>query len=97
MPTYITLLKYTEKGRSSMKGSPDRLERARAAFRAAGGEMTAFYMTMGQYDGVSIIEVPSDEALASALMAIAVDGAVQTESLRAFTEEEYKDIVASIP
>jgi len=97
MPTYITLLKYTEKGRSNMKGSPDRLERAKKAFEAAGGEMKAFYLTLGQYDGVSISEVPSDEAYVSAMMAIAADGAVQTESLRAFTEEEYKDIVASIP
>jgi len=97
MPTYITLLRYTEQGRSHMKESPARSDRARKAFAAAGGEMKAFYLTMGQYDAVSIIEAPSDEACVSALMSIATEGAVQTETLRAFTEDEYQQIVASLP
>lgn len=97
MPTYITLLSYTQRGVETIKESPDRLDRAKAAFKAAGGEMKSFYLTMGQYDAVAISEVPSDEAYAKTLVAIAASGSVRTETLRAFTEDEYRRIIAALP
>ncbi|MEJ2151059.1 MAG: GYD domain-containing protein [Chloroflexota bacterium] len=97
MPVYITLIKYTQQGIQNMKDSPSRLEQAKAAIRAAGGVMHAFYLTMGQYDAVSISEAPSDEVYAATMLAIASAGAVSTETLRAFTEDEYREIVAAIP
>jgi uncharacterized protein with GYD domain len=97
MPVYITLLKYTQQGIKNMKDSPARLEQAKEAIRAAGGEMHAFYLTMGQYDAVSISEAPNDEAYAATMLAIASAGAVSTETLRAFTEDEYREIIASLP
>ena len=97
MPVYITLLNYTQQGVENMKESPARLERAREAIRAAGGKMHAFYLTMGQYDAISISEAPSDEVYAATLLAIAAGGAVRTETLRAFTEDEYREIIASLP
>jgi len=97
MPTYITLLRYTDKGIANMKDSPARLEKAKQAFEAAGGEMKAFYLTIGQYDAVSISEAPSDEVYTSTMIGIAAGGAVHTETLRAFTEDEYREIVAALP
>ena len=38
MPTYITLLRFTQKGMQDIKHGPDRLDNAREAIRAAGGE-----------------------------------------------------------
>ena len=64
MPTYITLLTYTPQGIEKIKESPARLEKAKAAVKAAGGEMKAFYLTMGAYDAVAISEAPSNEAYA---------------------------------
>jgi len=97
MPTYITLLRFTQQGIEKIKESPARLERAKAAIKAAGGEMRAFYLTMGQYDAVAIGEAPSDEAYARIMLAIASAGAVRTETLRAFTEDEYRKIIAALP
>ena len=97
MPTYVTLISYTQQGAQQMKESPERVEKAKAAMRAAGGEMKAFYLTMGQYDAVTISEMPSDEAYATTLLAIAARGNVRTETLRAFTEEEYGRIIANLP
>jgi uncharacterized protein with GYD domain len=94
MPTYITLLTYTQKGIENIKESPARLEKARAAFKAAGGEMKAFYLTMGHYDAVVIGEAPNNEVYAKTLLGIASGGAVRTETLCAFTEAEYRKIVA---
>ena len=97
MPTYITMIRYTQQGIEKIKDSPQRLERARAAVQKAGGQMKAFYLTIGQYDGVSIIEAPNDEAYTTCVLAIASAGSVRTETLRAFTEEEYRKIIAALP
>lgn len=94
MPTYITLARFTQKGIENVKDSPNRLEKARAAIKAAGGEIKAFYLTMGHYDAVVVSEAPSNEAYAKTMLAIASAGAIRTETLCAFTEAEYKKIVA---
>lgn len=97
MPTFISLLRFTQQGVDKIKESPARLDRARAAIKGAGGELKAFYLTLGQYDAVVIGEAPSDEAYASTMLAIGAAGAVRTETLRAFTEEEYRRIIATLP
>jgi uncharacterized protein with GYD domain len=97
MPTYITLLSYTQQGVANIKEGPSRLDRAKEAVKAAGGEIKAFYLTMGRYDAVVISEAPSDEAYATTILAIAAQGAVRTETLRAFPEDEYRKIIAAMP
>jgi uncharacterized protein with GYD domain len=97
MPTYITLFKWTQKGIENVKDSPKRLDKVKEAVKAAGGKMHAFYLTMGQYDGVVINEAPSDEAFAKTMLALASSGAIRTETLRAFTEDEYRKLIGSLP
>lgn len=96
MPTYITLANYTQKGIENIKNSPARLEKVKEAIKAAGGEFKAFYLTMGHYDVVVISEAPNDEAYAATILAIGSAGAVRSETLKAFTEEEYRKIIAAI-
>ena len=97
MPTYITLVNYTQKGIKNIKDSPARLDKVKEALKAAGGEFKAFYLTMGRYDIVFVSESPNDEAYAATMLAIGAAGAVRSETLKAFTEEEYRNIIASIP
>ncbi len=97
MPTYITLVNYTQKGIQNIKESPARLDKVKEAVRATGGEFKAFYLTMGRYDIVVISEAPDDETYAATMLAISAAGAVRTETLKAFTEEEYRNIIASMP
>jgi uncharacterized protein with GYD domain len=97
MPTYVSLIRFTQKGVESMKEGPARVDRAKQAFRAAGGELKAFYLVMGQYDAVAISEMPNDEAVARVALANASMGNVRTETSRAFTEDEYRKIIASLP
>lgn len=96
MPTYITLIRYTNKGIENIKELPDRVDAAREAFRSLGGNMKAFYLTMGHYDAVSIGEAPNDETMAKALLALGSQGNVQTETLKAFTEDETKKIIGDL-
>lgn len=97
MPTYVSLISYTQKGIKNIKKSPERLEKIKAAMKAAGGELKSFYLTMGRYDIVLISEALNDEAYATTMLAIGAMGNVRSETLKAFTEKEYRNIIASIP
>ena len=97
METYITLGKYTEKGAATIKESPARIVAARKAIEAAGGKWIGWYLTMGQYDMVLITQAPNAQTAASVLLAVGSQGNISTQTMRAFTEEEFKGIVASLP
>ena len=97
MATYISFIKYTQKGIENIKESPRRLDAAKEAFQAYGAELKEFYLVMGRYDMVIITEAPNDEAVAKAALAIASRGAVQTETIRAFNEGEYRNIIGALP
>jgi uncharacterized protein with GYD domain len=97
MPTYISLLQYTQQGITAIKQSPTRLEAAKQAYKRAGGELKAFYLTLGQYDAVAIAELPDDTALAKMALALGAQGNVRTETLRAFNETEFRRIVSELP
>ncbi len=97
MPTYLTLLRYTQTGIQNIKESPARLDAAKQLARSMGGEIKAVYLTMGRYDLAVVFEAPSDEAVAKFALAIGSRGAVTTETLRAFPEDEYRKIIAELP
>jgi uncharacterized protein with GYD domain len=97
MPTYISLCNFTDQGIKAIKESPARLEAVKGAFKAMGGEMKAFFLVMGEYDMVVIGEVPDDATVAKLALSIGSGGAIRTKTLRAYTEEEYKAIIAGLP
>jgi len=53
-------------------------------------------LTMGQYDAVIISEFPNDEAVAKFALSAGALGNVTTETLRAFTEGKYRNIVGGL-
>jgi uncharacterized protein with GYD domain len=97
MPTYIVMFKWTAQGLRDIKQSPSRLDAARKAFEQSGLRMKEFYMVMGRYDCLAIAEAPDDATLAKALLAATSQGSITTETCRAFTEAEYREIVAGLP
>ncbi len=97
MATYIILLRFTQRGIKNIKESPDRVDAAKQTFRAMGAEVKEFYSVMGKYDTVLVVEAPDDETIAKLTLAIGSLGNVRTETLRAFTEDEYRKIIADLP
>jgi len=95
--TYIAFLRWTPQGIQNIKQSPSRLDAARKAFEAAGLKMTNFYMVTGQYDMIAILEAPDDLALAKAILALGSQGSIRTETCRAYTENEYRQIIGGLP
>ncbi len=97
MPTYVSLINYTQKGVENMKESPTRLETAKGLFKSMGGELKAFYLAMGKYDAVVISEGPDDETATKIAITIGSAGAIRTETFRVFTEGEYRKIISELP
>jgi uncharacterized protein with GYD domain len=52
------------------------------------------YWTQGRYDLVTVVDAPSEEAAMASMLNIAELGNVSSETLRAFTAEEMRKIVA---
>ena len=80
-----------------MKESPARLEAAKELFKSMGAELKAFYLTMGRFDAIVISEGPNDETATKLAITIGSMGAVRTETLRAFTEDEYRQLISELP
>jgi uncharacterized protein with GYD domain len=97
MPMYIALCKWTTQGMQTIKESPTRLDAGRKAFAGTGVQIKEFYMVMGEYDMVIVVEAADDAVYARATLMLAASGNIQTETLRAFTEDEYRSIVLSLP
>lgn len=97
MPTYVTLFRWTQLGIENVKNSPTRLDAARQMFQQMGGEVKAFYLVMGQYDAVMVSEAPDDETMAKISLAATAHGAIRSETMRAFTEDEYREIIGELP
>lgn len=97
MSTYISLVKYTHQGAAHIKAGPERLDAVRVAARTLGGEIKEWYLTMGRYDAVAVIEAPNDDVVAYLLLAIGAAGNIQTETFRAFAEGEYRKLIANLP
>jgi uncharacterized protein with GYD domain len=97
MPTYISLIRYTDQGTRNIKESPKRLDAAKKTFKAMGGELKEWYLALGRYDAVVISEGPDDETAVKLALTIGAQGSIRTETLRVFTEDEYRKLIAALP
>ena len=97
MPTYITLYNWTEKGIKDVKDAPARIQASIKSAEAAGGKVLGVYLTMGNYDLVAISEAPNDEAISAALLAQGMQGNARSTTLKAFTVEQFAEILKKLP
>ena len=97
MPIYIGLYKLTDQGIKNIKDAPQRIEEAFKGWEAMGGKVIGFYSVMGEYDYVAIGEAPNDEMAVTFALALGSQGDARTMTLKAFTREEFTEIVNKLP
>ena len=97
MATYLMLVKYTQKGIENIKQSAARLDEAKKASKVVGAQIKEFYLVMGRYDIVIVLEAADAETVAKWALSLSSKGNVTTETLRAFTEDEYRKIIGALP
>jgi len=96
MAKYIALVNWTDQGIKTVKDSPGRLDAARGLAKKLGCEMKEFYMTIGAYDMVAIMDAPDDETMAKFALTLGGGGNVRTTTMKAFPEDAYRKIVAGL-
>jgi len=96
-PTYVSLVKFTEKGVQNAKQTTQRLAAWAAKVQSMGVTIKEMYWTLGEYDQVCIFEAPDDETAASVLLAADMLGNIRTQTMRAFTASEMEKILAKVP
>jgi uncharacterized protein with GYD domain len=95
MPHYVLLWNWTDQGIRAVKDSPTRLASFRAELEKAGGKLLDYY-TMGQYDGIVIIEAPSDETIMSIVLSDASKGNFRSVTLKAFPTSEAGKVIEKL-
>jgi len=97
MPTYIVLGNFTEQGIENVRDAPERFEKVEELKRSLGGELKGIYPTLGQYDFVAVSEMPDDVSAAQVNLTSAMAGNVRTETLKAFSREEFREVLDGLP
>ena len=96
MTTYIVLINWTEQGVRNIRDSAKRLDAAKKLLGEMGGSFDHFFLTMGGHDMVAVCQAPDDAVAARFTLTLAMGGNVRTETLKAFPEAAYREIIASI-
>jgi uncharacterized protein with GYD domain len=97
MPTYISLVQFTEKGIQAAKQTTVRVANWAAKVQSTGVSIKEMYWTLGQYDQVCVFDAPDDETAASVLLAADMLDNIRTQTMRAFTASEMDEILAKVP
>jgi uncharacterized protein with GYD domain len=89
MPVYIMISTLTDEGRKTVKRNPDRIVEVNREIERMGAKILAQYAVLGQYDFVSILEAPTNEAIAKLSIELGSRGTVQIISIPAIPVDEF--------
>jgi len=93
MPTYVSLLNWTDQGIRNVRST---LQRSKGAVEFAqnyGVSIKEVYWTVGSYDSVVIAEAPDDKSFTTFMFAVGSHGSIRSNSLRAYSDEEMAEIM----
>ena len=93
MPTYVSLINWTDQGIRNVRKTLERGAAAQQVAEKHGGRIEQVYWTLGPYDIVIIAEAPDDESVTAAPLELGSLGNVRTTTLRAYDREEMSSIL----
>jgi uncharacterized protein with GYD domain len=97
MPTYIVLGNYTEQGIRNIRRLADLRQAAEQWTESQGGRVVANYTTLGPYDFVFIIELPSPDVVLEGAFLFGSQGEVRTQTMMAFPAQTAESIARRLP
>ncbi|MHB8648180.1 MAG: GYD domain-containing protein [Thermomicrobiales bacterium] len=96
MPMYLSLVNWTDQGVKDLKQSPRRAQAFKQLATEMGCTVHGIFFTMGRYDIATRIEAPDDETISALALKLGQLGNVRTETMRAYTEEEFAKIMQKV-
>lgn len=95
MNRYICLIRFTDKGAQFLKESTKRAHEFDEVAEKAGVKIEGQYWTVGTYDGVLILSSDDPKKALRCLAELAATGNVRTDTMQAFTDCEFDDVLNS--
>ena len=96
MATYILLASYTEQGIKGIKDTVRRTDQVKEVAQKHGVKLKETYWVLGAYDVIGVFEAPDDETMTALSLAVAKMGNVKTQTLRAFSAADMKNILGKL-
>jgi uncharacterized protein with GYD domain len=97
MVTYIGLLSFTDKGIQGVKQTTQRAAAAKEIGQRMGVNMREIWWTLGQHDIVCLLEAADEASITAFNLAVAGQGNVRSQTLRAFNAAEMDKVLAKLP
>ena len=94
--TFISTIKFTEKGLQKIKETGKRANAVKAAAKKLGAKVNEIYWTLGAFDGAIIFDAPDDETATALMLSLSSLGNVQTRTARAFGAKEMDGILSKM-
>lgn len=96
MATFITTIKFTQQGIKDIDHSTKRASLFKSEAKKLGAKVKDIYWTLGEYDGLLILDAPDEETATAAILHLSAMGNVHTATCRAYTAAEMEQIVAKV-
>jgi uncharacterized protein with GYD domain len=93
MPTYVSLIRFTEQGAKNVRDTQSRAAAFREAAQSAGVTVREQFWLLGTYDGLLVLEAPDEQTVTALLVGLDALGNVHTQTMRAFDESEIGGIL----
>src|SRR2546429_658388 len=96
MPRYVLLVDWTEHGLEAVEQTVDRLDHGSEIAETFGCEIEHVWWTQGSHDMVSVIRAQDEKSMVAYTLAVARLGNFRMATLRAWSEDEMRDIVGRL-
>jgi uncharacterized protein with GYD domain len=97
MATFITTIRFTDKGETNIQDTTKRAASFKATAKKMGVKVTDIFWTMGAFDGVLIFEADDDETATAAMLYLGSLDNLHTATVRAFRAADMDKILAKLP
>jgi uncharacterized protein with GYD domain len=90
---FAATIRYTEQGLKSVQDTTRRAASFKAAAKKMGIKVLDAYWSLGPFDGLLLFEAPDIETATSAMLYLAAQGNVKTQTAPIFTAAEMETIL----
>jgi uncharacterized protein with GYD domain len=89
MPVFIMLTRLTSNGVKTIKDNPGRVQEVNKEVEQLGVKVVNQWVTLGEYDFVSVVEAPDETTMAKVSIELGSRGTTTNETLAAIPAAEF--------
>jgi uncharacterized protein with GYD domain len=79
-----------------MKETPERYEAVKKIISNAGGKLLSIYGLIGEYDVITVMELPNEKAAASTMLKICAKGRITSQTMTALPIDDFLKVAKEV-